>query len=410
MRNMNKIRRKRPFGASDKKNGLKNIVIQCGVAMFKCGLFIVGVWAEEKIRSHFREKKQQSKKSSGSDTNESKSSSPDKTTCKQKPVEETLNDTLDKHIDIERVQLVGNLIHSGETCVLYSQTDAGKTTFAMQVGLDIAGGNESKLIPGASAGIPQLVYYYDTELRDVDLQHRYKGRANFFPDNFIRLSNWHFTTLDELADDISEKVARTEADCTIIIDNITQGGETHNARAVNNFYNRLDNLKSDCLGKGRYITIIIVTHTSKSNSMYSPIEFRDMSGSSALYNFANSVIVLGMTCLGEDTRMIKALKGKFSGKTGDVMIVKFVENPYLHFEYVCTKPECEVLPIKLKADRQNKKNSSAANKIEQSNSRVTPGIAQKMKQMADSGMRQGKIGQRLGFSRRTVNQTLQQFK
>ena len=100
--------------------------------------------------------------------------------------------------------------------------------------------------------------------------------------------------------------------------------------------------------KGRHITIIIVTHTSKSNSVYNPIEFRDMSGSSALYNFANSVIALGMTGLGEDKRMLKALKGKFTAKTGDVVIVRFVETPYLHFEYVCTKPEYEVLPTKPK--------------------------------------------------------------
>lgn len=396
---------RRTFGSSNTKSELINAAIKCGIALVKCGIFIGGVWAEEKIKHSFREKRQCTD-SSNTSANKGQSPSSAQTDHKQKPDEETLNDTLNKHINMESTQLLGNLIHLGETCVLYSHTDAGKSTLAMQIGIDIAGGNKSKLILDAIAGIPQTVYYYDTELRDMDIQHRYKGKNNIFPNNFIRLSNCHFASLDDWANDIEEKVGRTETDCTIIIDNITQGGETHNARAVNDFYNNLEKLKFKCMKKGRHITIIIVTHTSKSNSVYNPIEFRDMSGSSTLYNFANSVIALGMTGLGEDKRMLKALKGKFTVKTGDVVIVKFVEKPYLHFEYVGTKPECEVLPTKPKVGRAGNQIPSAPDTRKKTNSKVTPEIIKKMKQMADSGMSQGKIGHKLNISRRTVNKTL----
>lgn len=397
---------RRTFGSSNTKSELISGAIKCGIAIVKCGIFIGGVWAEEKIKHSFWEKKRQCSDSSNTSANKGQPSSSDKTDHKQKPAEETLNDTLNKHINMESTQLLGNLIHSGETCVLYSHTDAGKSTLAMQIGIDIAGGNKSKLLPDTIAGIPQTVYYYDTELRDMDIQHRYKGKNNSFPSNFIRLSNCHFASLDDWADDIEEKVGRTETDCTIIIDNITQGGGTHNARAVNDFYNRLENMKSKYMRKGRHITIIIVTHTSKSNSVYNPIEFRDMSGSSALYNFANSVIALGMTGLGEDKRMLKALKGKFTAKTGDVVIVRFVETPYLHFEYVCSRPESEVLPTKPKAGRPGNQIPSAPDTKKKTNPKVTPEIIKKMKQMADSGMSQGKIGHKLNISRRTVNKIL----
>jgi len=401
---------RRTFGSSNTKSELISGAIKCGIAIVKCGIFIGGVWAKEKIEHSFWEKKRQCRDSSNTSANKGQPSSSDKTDHKQKPAEETLNDTLNKHINMESTQLLGNLIHSGETCVLYSHTDAGKSTLAMQIGIDIAGGNKSKLLPDTIAGIPQTVYYYDTELRDMDIQHRYKGKNNSFPSNFIRLSNCHFASLDDWADDMEEKVGRTETDCTIIFDNITQGGGAHNARAVNDFYNRLENLKSKYMRKGRHITIIIVTHTSKSNSVYNPIEFRDMSGSSALYNFANSVIALGMTGLGEDKRMLKALKGKFTAKTGDVVIVRFVETPYLHFEYVCSRPECEVLPTKPKVGRPGNQIPSAPDTKKKTNSKVTPEIIKKMKQMADSGMSQGKIGHKLNISRRTVNKILKQSK
>ena len=87
-----------------------------------------------------------------------------------------------------------------------------------------------------------------------------------------------------------------------------------------------------------------------------------------------------------------------------IVIVRFVETPYLHFEYVCTKPEYEVLPTKPKADKQCNQTLSAPNK--KINSKVTPEIVKKMKQMADSGMSQGEIGNKLNISRRTVNKIL----
>lgn len=104
--------------------------------------------------------------------------------------------------------------------------------------------------------------------------------------------------------------------------------------------------------------------------------------------------------------MLKALKGKFTAKTGDVVIVRFVETPYLHFEYVCSRPECEVLPTKPKAGRPGNQIPSAPDTKKKTNPKVTPEIIKKMKQMADSGMSQGKIGHKLNISRRTVNKIL----
>jgi hypothetical protein len=67
-----------------------------------------------------------------------------------------------------------NVWHEGEVCILYAETNVGKSILAVQIGVEIAR--------------TQIVIYFDFELSDKQFEARYSN--NFqnhynFPDNFL---------------------------------------------------------------------------------------------------------------------------------------------------------------------------------------------------------------------------------
>ena len=77
--------------------------------------------------------------------------------------------------------------HEGELCILFADTNTGKSILAVQIGNSIALGEP---IPGFKLEAPkQKVLYLDFELSDKQFEVRYSENYNnhyLFTDNFLR--------------------------------------------------------------------------------------------------------------------------------------------------------------------------------------------------------------------------------
>ena len=399
-------------------NAVKNFKNACIIG----GLTVVGAIAiKEGIQYYFYKKKQFDNKSK-STPNKDEAVLP--VNDSHSPYEETLGEIINKPVSVESTKLLGDLIHIGETCVLYASTDSGKSILAIQIGIDIAGGYKSKLIPNSTANTPQDVYYYDSELRDADIQYRYGKAGKTLPNNFYRISDCHIKDLDALLEDMNNRVEKRKLDCTLIIDNITQFCGSMSPQTINNFYSNLRALKSIWKKRGQCVTLLLVAHTSKFCSPYKPVELKDISGCSNLCNFANVVIALGTTSQGKDKRILKSLKGKFSGKKEEVAIVKIVEEPYLHFEYDCSMSETDALsdrPKQRKSDshlshkskvapitiRQKKQMSDLPT---QSKTKLTPEVEQEILTLRGKGYSVRKTADHMKLSKSTIDRVVQKHK
>lgn len=216
-----------------------------------------------------------------------------------------------------------SLWYEGEVCCLFSDSNLGKSIYAVEIANGIA--ERRKVI------------YFDFELSDKQFQLRYTddfGQRFDFPDNLLRseidpdlISEDDFD--DAVIADI-EQVAE-KYDCRVlIIDNITYlNSVTEKADAASRLMLRLMKLK-----KKHGLSMLVLAHTPK-RPLTSPITQNDLAGSKKLFNFFDSVFALGKSALDENLRYIKQIKvraGAFEYGAENVIVAEIVkEGAWLHF-------------------------------------------------------------------------------
>ena len=207
--------------------------------------------------------------------------------------------------------LFGELWYEGELCILFADTNTGKSILAVQIADSISKGEP--ICNFQLEVVPQKTVYFDFELSDKQFEKRCSNNYTehySFSDNFIRAEinteapmPKEFKSFEEYLVHSIYKIIETHNPKVIIIDNITYL-KADNERAKDAL-SLMKEIKAIC--KKCNISILILAHTPKRDSSY-PITKNDLAGSKMLINFCDSAFAIGESTVGKSTRYIKQIK------------------------------------------------------------------------------------------------------
>lgn len=235
--------------------------------------------------------------------------------------------------------------YEGEVCCLFSDSNLGKSIYAVQIATSIAQ--------------YRVVLYFDFELSDKQFQLRYSDEAGNlyqFPNNLYRVEinrdSLDCDNFEEAIINSIESAAIQTGSKVLIIDNLTYLCiASEKGDAAGSLMMRLMNLKR------KYdLSILILAHTPK-RPLTNPITQNDLAGSKKLYNFFDSVFAIGKSAKDNNLRYIKQLKVRYGNYTydSDNVIVCSIEKTgsFLHFEQMGFATEKEHLKDLTDKDRSD---------------------------------------------------------
>jgi archaellum biogenesis ATPase FlaH len=236
--------------------------------------------------------------------------------------------------------LLGNLWYEGELCILFADTNIGKSILAVQIGDSISRGEPVNGF-ALEAG-KQRVLYFDFELAKKQFETRYKDDCkNHYPfdENFRRVEinpdaepptcmQYETHLYQELEKAISEWDAQV-----VIIDNLTYLKE--GTEAAKDALPLMKHLKT--LKKKYNISILALAHTPK-RDRFKGLTHNDLQGSSMLRHFCDSMFVIGESVTDKRLRYIKQIKQRnceqVYGEDNVVMCEITKPSNFLHFEFI----------------------------------------------------------------------------
>jgi archaellum biogenesis ATPase FlaH len=251
----------------------------------------------------------------------------------------------------------------GELCILFADTNLGKSILAVQIGNSISKGEEIKGFTLETTEQPVL--YFDFELSDKQFENRYsiKFEQHYnFAEYFIRIEinpdaeipqNQSFE--DFLNYSLERCIKETGAK-VLIIDNLTYlKNETEKAKDALPLMKHLKALKS------RYgLSILALAHTPK-RDLTKPITRNDLQGSKMLINFCDSAFTIGESQADKSFRYIKQIKQRNTEQLYDAenVIVCQIHKPlnFLEFEFVNFGKEWEHLKQITETEKSDIENS-----------------------------------------------------
>jgi hypothetical protein len=257
--------------------------------------------------------------------------------------------------------LFGAFWFEGEVCILFSDTNLGKSILAVQIGNSISKGEP---IHGFQLEAPkQPVLYFDFELSDKQFETRYsiafESHYNW-DDNFLRVeinpdafapekvSNEEFLSFS-----LEESIKKTGAKI-LIIDNLTYlKNETEKARDALPLMKELKALK-----KKYDLSILALAHTPK-RDLSKPITRNDLQGSKMLINFCDSSFTIGESQKDKSLRYLKQIKQRNTEQVYDAENVCLcqIAKPFnfLQFEFLDFQTEREHLKQHTEKDKETLK-------------------------------------------------------
>lgn len=375
----------------------------------KVGVITFAYFTCKNVGSYWLWKK---KKDSGQEVSKQNTISSQATIQVIPPKAETLNEVCARQsVGSDDLQLCGKLLCKGDTLVIYSSDGEGKSTLAMGMCIDIANGSKTHLL--SEQEVPyklnqQRVYYFDAELSDDDINMRFNPNYHY-PDTLKRISHV-YNSVQELFDSIENLVYNEKSDVTICIDNLSAIIPTYSVKEYRDLFLRQNSIKEKARANGFYVTFIIITHTTKTVPGHINENFY---GSAYLGNLSASRIALLPTRFGEDYKMLKVQKNRKMPKDGNVIVVKRVTTPYLHFEYHDVMQEAEAAPLKQKTVKISSATQTTGTSIQKQkapNQKVTHEKEEKIIAMLSKGMKQSTIANKLHLSTKTVHRTIARLK
>lgn len=290
--------------------------------------------------------------------------------------------------------LFGKLWFEHELCILFADTNLGKSILAVQIADAISRGVGTLSLPMEATA--KKVLYFDFELSDKQFEARYSN--NFtdhytFSNNLIRIEINPDAEMEEgdtfedwLTRSITAVIERENAKI-VIIDNLTylrQG--TENAKDALPLMKDLKALKN------KYdLSILVLAHTPKRN-LSNPITRNDLQGSKMLINFCDSCFAVGESTQDKQTRYIKQIKQRNCEQVFDannVIVCEISKNGnFLEFVFIAFGNESEHLRQFTDSDRQS--------------------LIDQVKELSGHGRSQRQISKELGISLGSVNNYLKQ--
>lgn len=201
--------------------------------------------------------------------------------------------------------------HQGELCILFADTNLGKSILAVQIADAISRG---VAISGFKLDAPkQKVLYFDFEMSDKQFEKRYSinYRQHYaFDDNFLRIEiNPNCTDFERFETALFSSIERaiaTHNAKVLIIDNLTylKTQATETAKEALPLMKSLKELKMK-----HHLSILVVAHTPK-RSLANPLTVNDLAGSKHLANFIDSLFAIGLSYQDKTLRYLIQLKAR----------------------------------------------------------------------------------------------------
>ena len=312
---------------------------------------------------------------------------------------------------MDQKQLCGPLWYEGEICILFADTNVGKSLLAVQIADMVSNGSycDTSLPELKPETMAQPVVYADFELSIAQFGRRYsaphpedetrKVYYDFSP-RFNRVELYYDmdSTDDtngiaskEFADQLISDLELHLDACrsrVLIIDNITfMASGTETAADAMPLMKRLVALK-----KKRGMSILLLAHTPK-RSLCNPLTRNDLQGSKMLINFADSAFAIGESNCGKDVRYIKQIKQRnceqvYDGENVLVCQLGKVYENFIGFRSIGTGLEATHL-----AERRPEGGRAAT---------VRTDRMQQVRELKQQGMTADQIASEIGVSRATA--------
>lgn len=247
-------------------------------------------------------------------------------------------------------KLFGQLWWEHEICILFSDSNLGKSILAVQIADGISKGK--KVMGLGMEAKPQPVLYCDFELSDKQFEQRYvsdNGDHYIFSDNLLRVEiNPDIVeypedmTFEEYVKDSLEKVVLEKNVKIIVVDNITYlSQQTEQAKDALPLMQWLK-----AFGRKYKLSILVLAHTPKRNPC-NPITKNDLQGSKMLYNFCDGCFAIGESAKDNRIRYIKELKQRndsFMYDSENVIVCEVIKpDNFLQFRFIGYSSESEHL-------------------------------------------------------------------
>jgi len=263
-------------------------------------------------------------------------------------------------------KLFDDFWHEGELCILFSDSNLGKSILAVQIADSISKG---KAIPGFKfEAQKQKVLYFDFELSHKQFEVRYSVKNDTsntfenhyqFDKNLLRVEispeaepPTETTFEDYLFESLKKSIIETGAKI-LIIDNITYlKNETERSKDALPLMKSLKSLKSE-----QNLSILALAHTPK-RDLSRPITQNDLGGSKMLYNFVDSCFAIGQSNIDKNLRYIKQIKARNTQiiyDTENVIVCQIIKpDNFLSFEFVKFGSERDHLKQLSEKEQENK--------------------------------------------------------
>ena len=297
-------------------------------------------------------------------------------------------------------KIFGPFWYEEELCILFADTNQGKSLLAVQI------------IDSITKGIPTLgvemelkaskVIYFDLELTAKQFEMRYAQYDQEmdilfdhfeFSEHFLRAEinpYGHDETIEEyetyLFKEIDTQTSKSGAKI-LVIDNLSCViSDNEKARNTTPFLIRLNNLK-----KMHGWSILLIAHTPKRN-LFAPISRNDIQGSKSFINLIDSCFAVGESQKDPSIKYLKQIKvryGAFQFPSENVMVCKIgKESNFSSFRFLEFGKESDHL-----------KQFNPTNKAQ---------IKSKAYELKEEGNSNVKIAQELGVSEGAVRKWLKQ--
>jgi len=255
-------------------------------------------------------------------------------------------------------KLFGEFWYESELCILFADTNLGKSILAVQIGDSIS--KHKPILGLIFEAEKQPVLYFDFELSDKQFENRYSREFQDhynFDENLIRVEINPEAPIpdrqsfeDYLTESLEMAVIETGAQ-VLIIDNLTYlKSETERAKDALPLMKQLKALKA------KYnLSILALAHTPK-RDLTKPITRNDLQGSKMLINFCDSSFAIGESHKDKHLRYLKQIKQRNGEQVYDAenVITCQIEKPtnFLQFEFLGFSREGDHLKQPTDKDKQ----------------------------------------------------------
>ena len=256
-------------------------------------------------------------------------------------------------------KLFGTFWFENEVCILFADTNVGKSILAMQISHSISKGEKVEGFDLESES--QKVLYFDFELSDKQFQIRYTNEENQafkFDENLIRVEINSDSLFEEdipfeeiLINSLISLIEKTNAK-VLIIDNLTYlSAENEKAKDALPLMKKLKKIKN------KYgLSLLILAHTPKRDASKG-ITKNDLSGSKMLINFCDSAFAIGESFQKNGLRYLKQIKVRnaiFEYDLNNIVLCQIKKSDsFLLFEYIGLDSEQKHLRIVSKEEKND---------------------------------------------------------